>query len=120
MRAKHVHKSLGVVVGCVLLAPAGAAASTATVIAAPGCDFKQFECNGFVPGPPTVRYGAAPGEANTLELSFVDGVATLRDPGAAISAGEACTSVSAHEAACTAGSPQFSVALGEAAHAEQR
>ena len=116
MRAKRVHKCLGVVVACVFLAPAGAAASTARVIAAPGCDAEQFECNGFSPGPPTVGYGAAAGEANALELSFADGVATLRDPGAAISAGEACTSVSVHEAACRpGGGSQFSVALGDLA-----
>ena len=93
-----------------------AAASTARVVDAPGCDAAQFECNGFVPGPPTVAYGAAAGESNALELSFADGVVTLRDLGAAISASDACTSVSAHEAACRlAGSPQFSLALGDMA-----
>ena len=79
--------------------PSVAAASTASVAYIDPCSPDDLECK--APSlPPIVGYGAAAGELNALELSFADGMATLRDPGAAISAGEGCTSVAAHEATC--------------------
>ena len=78
----------------------------------------EFECNGYPSSPAGLEYEAAAGEANAVELSFADAAATLRDPGAAVSAGNACTSASEHEAACRlpddgGGPPQAVVLLGD-------
>ena len=54
-------------------------------------------------------------KTNALELSFVDRVVTLRDPGATVSASTPCTSASAHEATCPVGSADFALRLGDLA-----
>jgi Ca2+-binding RTX toxin-like protein len=116
MRARRMHRWLGVVVGCVLIAPSAAGASSARVKSSDVCP-AEFECNGFPTSAATVEYEAAAGEPNALELSFADAIATLRDPGVAVSAGNACTSVSVHEAACRpddeGGPPGVAVRLGD-------
>ena len=92
-----------------------AVASTASISYIDPCAPDDLECKAPSP-PPIVGYAAAAGESNALELSFADGVVTLRDPGAAVSAESGCTSVSEHEAACrTGGGPQFSIGLGDLA-----
>lgn len=118
MRVRRLHGWLGVALACVLIAPAVAAASGARVIAPDVCDAE--ECNGYPSSGAVVEYEAAAGEPNALELSFGDGVAMLRDPGAAVSVGQSCASVSVHEAACrldeaaTAGiPPRVAVRLGD-------
>src|SRR4051794_11104321 len=124
-RSQTLQRWLGVVSGCLLVAPSPVAASTATVAKGDECDAVMFECNGFPAPPPVVTYTAAVGEPNAVELSFADGVVTLRDPGAVLSARTACTSVSAHEATCrpgdvsgaagAAGFADFVVSLGDLA-----
>jgi hypothetical protein len=98
MRARGIYRWVGVALVCALVVPAAAEASSASAVAADVCN--GDECNGYPSTGARLDYAAASGEPNALELSFADEVVALRDFGATISAGDRCTSVSAHEVAC--------------------
>jgi Ca2+-binding RTX toxin-like protein len=62
----------------------------------------------------TLKYEAAPGEANRLSVASSNGTLTVTDLGANVSAGSGCTSVSATVATCpAAGVAAMSVSLGD-------
>jgi Ca2+-binding RTX toxin-like protein len=74
-----------------LLLPAAAQAATVSAEAVPGRGVVYY----------VVTYSAAPGEANDLtEQPAPDGI-TLVDTGAEMTAGEGCTTITAHSATCT-------------------
>jgi hypothetical protein len=98
MRARRIHRWLGVALACALIGPAVTEASSAHATVADVCT--ADECNGYPSTGARLEYAAASGEPNALELAFADDVVALHDPGATISAGDLCTSASAHDVAC--------------------
>jgi hypothetical protein len=59
------------------------------------------------------HYTAAAGEANDVTASFDGGQITLEDPGASITAGRGCDSVSATEVTCSFSGDDMQAFLGD-------
>jgi hypothetical protein len=97
----RVRLALGLAAGLLAALPAAAPAATLGVAIDNGVT--------------SVRYLAAPGEMNRLEVSEASGEIAFVDPGATIdAAGPSCTEVSAHEARClSSAAPALGISLGD-------
>ena len=89
----------------ILAAPAGAA--TVSVERRNQCDYKSGGCYGY----DAMRFVAAEGEANDLEVTRDGRTHTFRDAGAPVAPGAGCRAVDAHTVTCTTAEDGFALEI---------